>query len=89
VKVVAALTAAVRFAGIIAGIEGANVRGEFRDSRTSELSRWPAKNNGASVNPNTSTARVPVMGAKSLIWLLRILHADFPVHDLRFPSGPP
>jgi hypothetical protein len=31
----------------------------------------------------------PCDGAKSLIWLLRILHADFPVHDLRFPSGPP
>jgi hypothetical protein len=30
------LTAAVRFAGIFAGIDGANVRGEFRDSRTKE-----------------------------------------------------
>jgi hypothetical protein len=30
------LAAAVRFAGIFAGIDGANVRGEFRDSRTKE-----------------------------------------------------
>jgi len=42
------------------------------------------KNDGASANPNTSSARVSCNGAKSLIW---IVHANFPAHDLCFPSA--
>ncbi|WP_338692202.1 MULTISPECIES: hypothetical protein [Bradyrhizobium] len=46
------------FAGIFAGIEGANVDDEFRYSRTRELSRMARKNDRASANLSTSTAAI-------------------------------
>jgi hypothetical protein len=55
-KVRGILTAVVRFAGIFAGIEGANVRGEFCYSRTTELSKWRA---GTMARAVTRTRRLP------------------------------
>jgi hypothetical protein len=55
-KVRGVLTAAVRFAGIFAGIEGANIRGEFRYSRTTELSKGRA---GTMARAVTRTRRLP------------------------------
>jgi hypothetical protein len=51
------------------------------------LEQMARKNDGACGNPNTSTARSSCDGAKSLSWLLRILHSSFPA-DLRFLISP-
>ena len=80
-------TTAVRFVGIFVGIEGPNAHREFRYSERGNRAngsqeRWRER------QPEHVDCQISCDAAKSLIWLLRILHASFPARDLRFPSGP-